>query len=443
MSTATAPHASANGLKSRANGASNGAASPAEGVETPGFAPNAPPSVLPSSRVTLQSLLYESGAGDGVSGSVDDWPLPDDLDFERPVSELLRKGTQRAHTNAENSDGATALTAGKLEMREYVRWLGLLWRVYDALESGLDAHATNPVLAPTYNPKLLARAPTLAADIRFLLQRMGHDDAPPRPDIVPTPPFPLPAFLAEVFTTTAAPLKVYLDRLREISATPAQAPRLLAHAYVRYLGDLSGGQIIGARLRKAYNLDTLDGRRFYFFDLDGDASAAETGDETVGDRKKKLFAVKGWYRDGMDGGVGDAKALKASLVKEANLAFILNTHLFSLITPPPKPEPRYYDKLAARAAAEAPKPKSLAEHLITLAYVIASVLLGMALFHVAWPTARPHVLRVSAPLWEQYGAPWFHGTFAPWWNDSVVPWWDHHAAPLFARQLANSRRALL
>lgn len=135
MSTATAPNPSAGGLKSRANGTVNGngsgSGSPSEGIETPGFAPNAPPSVVPSSQVTLQSLLYESGAGDGVNGSVDDWPLPEDLDFARPVSELLRKGTQRAHTNAENSDGATALTAGKLEMREYVRWLGLLWRVYE------------------------------------------------------------------------------------------------------------------------------------------------------------------------------------------------------------------------------------------------------------------------------------------------------------------------
>ncbi len=134
MSTATAHHPSANGLKSRTNGVANGngdASPPADGTETPGFAPNAPASVVPSSRLTLQSVLYESGAGDGVNGTVDDWPIPDDLDFDRPVSELLRKGTQRAHTNAENSDGATALTAGKLEKREYVRWLGILWRVYE------------------------------------------------------------------------------------------------------------------------------------------------------------------------------------------------------------------------------------------------------------------------------------------------------------------------
>ncbi|BEI81080.1 hypothetical protein CcaverHIS002_0202400 [Cutaneotrichosporon cavernicola] len=457
MSTATAPRPSANGLTSRANGHANGnghsngngngKASPlSEGAETPGFVPNAPASVLHSSQVTLQSLLYESGAGDGVNGSVDDWPLPEDLDMSRPVSELLRKGTQRAHTNAENSDGATALTAGKLEMREYVRWLGILWRVYDALETGLDAHATNPVLAGTYNPKLLARAGTLAADIRFLLKRMGHDDSPVRTDIVPTPPFPLPAFLAEVFTTTAPPLKVYIDRLRELAATPDQAPRLLAHAYVRYLGDLSGGQIIGARLRKAYNLDNLDGRMFYFFDLDGDRTAAETGDETVGDRKKKLFAVKGWYRDGMDGGVGDDKALKVALVKEANLAFILNTHLFSLINPPkPKAvEPRYYETIAAKRAAEeaAKPPKTLKHHLITLVYVIFSVLLGMIIFNVVWPKAEPYVVEYGTPVWETYGAPYFYGSFVPWWNESFVPWWDNHAAPLFARLTVNQRRAL-
>lgn len=137
----------------------------------------------------------------------------------------------------------------------------------------------------------------------------------------------------------------------------------------------------------------------------------------------------------------------AALVKEANLAFILNTHLFSLIDPPaPKSkEPRYYEKLQAkRAAEEAAKPrKTFAEHLITLAYVTFSVLLGMLLFHVVWPTARPHAIRYGTPVWERFGAPWFYGSFVPWWNESFVPWWDNHAAPLLARQMANSRRALL
>lgn len=128
------------------------------------------------------------------------------------------------------------------------------------------------------------------------------------------PPFPLPPFLEEVFTTTPAPLAVYLDRLRELGASQQTAPRLLAHAYVRYLGDLSGGQIIGNRLRKAYGLEGLDGRRFYYFDLDQDTSAAEAGEETVGERKKKLHAVKAWYRDGMNQGAGDDAKLKGEFV---------------------------------------------------------------------------------------------------------------------------------
>lgn len=108
----------------------SGSTSPA--TATPSFEPNAPASVIPSKDLTLQALLYESGAGDGIRpATVDDWPLPDDLDFSRPVSELLRKGTQRAHVAAEHSDGAVALTTGQLELQEYVRWLAVIWRVYE------------------------------------------------------------------------------------------------------------------------------------------------------------------------------------------------------------------------------------------------------------------------------------------------------------------------
>lgn len=72
-----------------------------------------------------------------------------------------------------------------------------------------------------------------------------------------------------------------------------------------------------------------------------------------------------------------------------------------------------------------------------------SVLLGMFLFHVVWPFARPHVITYGTPVWDAYGAPWFYGSFVPWWNESLIPWWDNHAAPILARQMANSRRALI
>lgn len=54
-----------------------------------------------------------------------------DLDYSGATADLLREGTKRAHTKAENSDGAIALTQGQLELQEYVRWLAILWRVYE------------------------------------------------------------------------------------------------------------------------------------------------------------------------------------------------------------------------------------------------------------------------------------------------------------------------
>lgn len=57
--------------------------------------------------------------------------MPEDIDLTRPASDLLREGTARAHVNAENSAGAVALTQGQLELQEYVRWLAVLWRVYE------------------------------------------------------------------------------------------------------------------------------------------------------------------------------------------------------------------------------------------------------------------------------------------------------------------------
>ncbi|TXT09105.1 hypothetical protein VHUM_02579 [Vanrija humicola] len=412
------------------------------GVTTPAFEPNAPPSVVPSNEVTLAALLYESGA-DGRT--VDDWPLPEELDFASPVSELLRKGTQRAHVAAEHSGGATALTNGELELQEYIRWLAILWRVYDALERGLDEHATNTVLAPTYNPSLLARAPELAADITYLLPRLpSYVTKPTSPPLkatpeVPLPPFALPPFLEEVFVNTPAPLEVYLGRIKELSRNADLAPRLLAHAYVRYLGDLSGGQVIGARLRKAYGLPGLDGRRFYYFDLHSDKSSAETGEETVGERKKKLNEVKAWYRRGMDEGAGEDQKLKAAEVREANVAFVLNTHLFSLIQPPTEKKLRYFEKRdqenERRSKLEKPR-RTWARTLQQTVYFFLAVLFGLFLTQIAVPFVAPHI----APHYQQHVSPVVDSTIAPWWNDKVVPWWQERGWPVLEKQMAKSRR---
>lgn len=109
------------------------------------------------------------------------------------------------------------------------------------------------------------------------------------------------------------PFVEYTTRLRELSES-SDPTCLLAHAYVRYLGDMSGGQFIRRRIAKAYDLDADrgDGIQFYDFKkLDSSESA------NMGDLKK----IKEWYRDGMNAGIGDDTTLKGLYIVFGLLPF--------------------------------------------------------------------------------------------------------------------------
>lgn len=88
---------------------------------------------------------------------------------------------------------------------------------------------------------------------------------------------------------------------------------LLAHAYVRYLGDLSGGQYVRRRIAKVYGLpdanDSIkgDGVRFYIFKNSDGEGKGEAG-------KADMQRLKDWFRAGMDAGVGDDSVLKGRLI---------------------------------------------------------------------------------------------------------------------------------
>jgi len=55
----------------------------------------------------------------------------DVIDLSQPLATLLREGTKQAHTEAETSKGARMLLGGKLPKEEYVRFLMMLWYVYE------------------------------------------------------------------------------------------------------------------------------------------------------------------------------------------------------------------------------------------------------------------------------------------------------------------------
>jgi heme oxygenase len=58
-------------------------------------------------------------------------------------------------------------------------------------------------------------------------------------------------------------MRSYVARLEEIART--HPPLLAAHAYVRYMGDLSGGQILRDVVRRALDLQDDAGTAFYRF----------------------------------------------------------------------------------------------------------------------------------------------------------------------------------
>ncbi|KAI0365709.1 heme oxygenase-like protein [Pilatotrama ljubarskyi] len=237
------------------------------------------------------------------------------IDLSQPMANILRQGTAEAHERAEHSQGAKWLARGELDKEEYVRFLMMLWHIYDAFERALEQHATHPVLAPTHNPGLFSRSASIAADISYLLD-------------VPEASWQTHPLHAALMASPPPALTQYVSRIQELAAGPDPS-RLLAHAYVRYLGDLSGGQFIRRRIVKAYGLDDGAGVSFYEFrPLGGSSSGATT--TTMGELKK----IKEWYRDGMNAGVGDNAELKAAILDEAQLAFDYNTALFDALNPP-------------------------------------------------------------------------------------------------------------
>lgn len=165
-----------------------------------------------------------------------------------PFSTQIRSATAQQHAEAENSRFMSEMLGGSLGVDSYHRYTGQLWFIYRALEQRWETLSDDPVAGPFIRPEL-ARTAELERDLAHLLGpdwRAGLE--------------PLPA--------TAA----YADRIDECARDwPAG---YIAHHYTRYLGDLSGGQVIRGTAEKLWNLPHRgDGVRFYVFDGVGNPAA--------------------------------------------------------------------------------------------------------------------------------------------------------------------------
>lgn len=126
---------------------------------------------------------------------------------------------------------------GSLSLADYTRWHAQQFFIYEAIEAAGERLASDPVAGPFVFPELARREP-LEADLRFLMGPKWRSGAEP-----------LPA------------TRAYVDRIAEAAAEPEG---YVAHAYTRYLGDLSGGQAFGKAARSNYGFDGV-GASFYEF----------------------------------------------------------------------------------------------------------------------------------------------------------------------------------
>ena len=202
-----------------------------------------------------------------------------------PVSVALKDSTREAHDRAEHSTFMSDLMEGKLTANAFIALQQQSWLMYSALEEAVARVRETGYAADLLDP-VLDRTASLSADLE---QLTGPDW---RDKIVA-----LPA------------TSDYVARLNDIRDT-ADGVRLIAHHYVRYLGDLSGGQVIARMVQRHYGVDP-QALSFYRF----------AGVE-------KLKPYKDAYRAKLDSLQLD-DAQRSRLLTEAGEAFIFNHNMFT------------------------------------------------------------------------------------------------------------------
>ena len=208
------------------------------------------------------------------------------------LANQLREGTKQSHRLAENTAYMQSFVKGELKQLTFRQFLANLYFVYDALETELLKHRHHIAIGLLYFSQLNRKA-NIEEDLAYYY---GKDW---RTKIVPS-----------------EATKNYVSRLQQIPTT--EPILLVAHAYVRYLGDLSGGQALKNIVRTGLNLPEGLGTRFYEFDAFDSIGA--------------IREFKQQYRHALNSLPLESE-LAIAIVHEANYAFQLNRDLLDSLEP--------------------------------------------------------------------------------------------------------------
>jgi heme oxygenase len=205
------------------------------------------------------------------------------------LSVEIKQNTADIHRIVETKPLMRLLMKCQLSLETYLLFLQQLHLIYNALEQQLTKSKDNSIIELVYFPKQLHRTASLKDDLHFFGQEPCTNGLPTTEKIV-----------------------------RRIQFLSEYKPELLiAWSYIRYLGDLSGGQFLSKKVIQSYQLGE-HGYSFYNFDS---IPANEMG------------VFKTMYRERMD---QIPEKYHAGIAQETKYAFDLHAELFDEIMMPVK-----------------------------------------------------------------------------------------------------------
>ena len=202
-------------------------------------------------------------------------------------SKQLKEGTKKSHSMAENTSFVASFLRGVVDESKYRQLIANFYFIYHALESEMEINKDNPFVGPM-RLNGLARHDALVKDCKY--------------------------FYGDNWKDVIRPTEQTQRNVSRIHEVAKDNPELLiGHHYTRYMGDLSGGQVLKGITKKALGLID-DGLAFYEF--------PEITD-------KKMF--KDSYRKVLDTMVPATQKDVDAIIVEANYAFRLNMYMFDTL----------------------------------------------------------------------------------------------------------------
>jgi heme oxygenase (biliverdin-producing, ferredoxin) len=196
------------------------------------------------------------------------------------LSKRIREETKKSHTMVENTGFITCFLKGVVETKSYTKLMSDLYHVYTTMEEQFVKYKEHSIISKVYYPELF-RKESIENDLKYYLGSNWKEQL-----------------------TQTDSCKSYVNRIKIISPY-----LLIAHQYTRYIGDLSGGQVLKGIAQTALGVDD-NAMNFYIF-------------KDIPNEKE----FKNKYRNTLDLLPLEQDHID-KIIEEANYAFKLNMNIF-------------------------------------------------------------------------------------------------------------------